>query len=139
MSKSNSRVKLLSVSEHDIDYSGDTLCNSNVINNVYSTVDRSILCGIDPDINYMNTSCNLMNSAYYNETTFNNTFKRNTNLSMFHLNIRSVPLHFSELLAYLNVLDIEFNIIALSETAIYSTHALYSIPNYNVEMKYREK
>ena len=138
MSKSNSRVKLSSVSEHDIDDSGDTLCNSNVVNNVYSTFDRSILCDIDPDINYLNT-CNLMNSEYYNETTFNNTFNRNTNLSMFHLNIRSVPLHFSELLAYLDVLDIDFNIIALSETAINSTHALYNIPNYNVEMNYREK
>ena len=83
MSKSNSRVKLSSVSEHDIDDSGDTLCNSNVVNNVYSTFDRSILCDIDPDIHYLNT-CNLMNSEYYNETTFNNTFHRNTNLSMFH-------------------------------------------------------
>ena len=29
--------------------------------------------------------------------------------------------------------------IALSETAINSTHAIYNIPNYNVEMNYREK
>ena len=55
---------------------------------------------------------------------------------MFYLNIRSVPLHFSELLAYFGVLEIEFNIIALSETVINSTHVTYNITNYNVEMNY---
>ena len=42
---------------------------------------------------------------------------------MFHLNIRSVPLHFSELSAYLDVLEIEFKMMAMSETATNSTHA----------------
>ena len=58
---------------------------------------------------------------------------------MFHLNIISVSLHFSELVAYLDVLEIEFKMIALSETAINSTHAIYNIPNYNVDMNYRER
>ena len=79
---------------------------------IYSAYDRSILGDIDPDIHYLSNSSNSMNSNYYNETTFNRTFSKNTNLSIFHLNIRSVPSHFSELLAYLNVLNIEFNIIA---------------------------
>ena len=70
---------------------------------ICSTYDRSILGDIDPDINYLS---NLVKSNYYNETSFNSTFNKNTNLSIFHMNIRSVPLHFSELLAYLNVLDI---------------------------------
>ena len=55
---------------------------------------------------------------------------------MFHLNIRSVHLHFAELLALLDVLEIEFKMIALSETAINSTHATYNIPNYYVVMNY---
>ena len=42
-------------------------------------------------------------------------------------------------LAYLDVLEIEFKLIALSETAINSTHAIYNIPNYNIEMNYRER
>ena len=57
--------------------------------------------------------------------------------SMFHLNIRSV--HFSELLVCLDVLEIAFKMIFLSETAINSTHATYNIPNYNIEMNYRER
>ena len=56
-----------------------------------------------------------------------------------HLNIRSVPLHFTELLCYLDNLDIEFKIIALSETALNNTHIIYSIPSYNCEMDYRAK
>ena len=50
------------------------LCNSNLLNNVYSTYDRSIVCAIDPDINYINSSGNLINSEYFKETTFNNIF-----------------------------------------------------------------
>ena len=78
------------------------ICNSNVLNNVYSTYDRSILSAIDPDINYLNSTGNLINSEYFI------TLKINTCFSLFHLilNIRSVPLHFSELLAFLDVLEI---------------------------------
>ena len=55
---------------------------------------------------------------------------------MFYINMRIVPLHFSELLAYLNVLEIKFKMIAFREPAINITHAIYNIPNYNVEIKY---
>ena len=67
---------------------------------------------------YQNCSDNLINSEYFNETTFNNTFKINTYLSMFHLklNIRSVSLQVLELLTYLDILEIEFKL--LSETAL---------------------
>ena len=69
----NTQGKLSSASKNDLEYSDNT-CNSNVLNNVYSTYDRSILFTIDPDINYLNNSGNLINSEYFNETTFNNTF-----------------------------------------------------------------
>ena len=69
----NTQGKLSSVSKIDLEDS-DITCNSNVLNNGYSTYDRSILCAIDPDINYLNSSGNLINSEYFNETTFNTTF-----------------------------------------------------------------
>ena len=96
----NTQGKLCSASKNDLEDS-DITCNSNVLNNVYSTYDRSILCAIDPDINYLNNSGNLINLQHFNEATFNNTLKINTCFSMFHLNIRCVPLRFSELLGYL--------------------------------------
>ena len=58
---------------------------------------------------------------------------------MFHLNIRSVSLYFSELLEYLDVLDIEFKLISLSEIVINSTHVIYNIPNYNIEMNWSKR
>ena len=55
-----------------------------------------------------------MTSEYYNEMPFNNTFSVNQNLSLLHLNIRSVPLHFTECLSYLGTLNVNFKIIALT-------------------------
>ena len=40
---------------------------------------------------------------------------------------------------YVDTLDIDFKIIAFSETAINSSHINYNIPNYNVEMNFRKK
>ena len=60
-------------------------------------------------------------------------------MSILHLDIRSVPLHFSEFLCYLDTLDLEFKIIALSETGINNHHAVYNIPHYNLEMDHRHK
>ena len=138
MSMYSTQGKLSSVSKYDLDSLEDIhiTCNSNVLNNVYSTYDKSILIDIDPVINYLHSSGNLINWEYFNETTFMNTLTINTCFSMFHLKIRSVPLNFSELLTYLDVLEIEFKMIALSKTTIKNTHVIYDIPNYNVEMKY---
>ena len=41
---------------------------------------------------------------------------KTTNLSLFHLNIRSIPDHFLEFTSFLNVLNVELKVIALSET-----------------------
>ena len=54
-----------------------------------------------------------------------------------HLNIRSIPLHFTELLCYLDSLNIEFKLIALSETALNDTHTDFKMPNYNCEIDVR--
>ena len=40
---------------------------------------------------------------------------------------------------YIKKLDLEFKIIALSETGIHKHHAVYNITHYNLEMDYRHK
>ena len=80
-----------------------------------------------------------MTSQYYNDYSFNNTFSDNQNISFLHLNIRSVPLSYTECLSYLHTLNVNFKIIALSKTAINSHHTIYRMPHYNIEMNYRVK
>ena len=82
---------------------------------------------------------NISKAEYYDETIFNQSFRKTSNFSLIHLNIRSVPLHFTEFMSYLDTLDIDFKIIAFSETAINSSHINYNIPNYNVEINFRNK
>ena len=104
----------------------------------YDNYDRSVLCDIDPDFNCLNSMFKV-DSDYYTEESFNEKFSNNQRFSLIHLNIRSIPSHFTEFLCYLDVLEIEFKIIALSETALNVTHTHYKIPNYNCEMDYRPK
>ena len=102
------------------------------------TFDRSALGDIDPDRNFLNefTSCS---NTYYDETEFNNKFRNSGNLSLLHLNIRSVRSHFTEFLCYLDTLDIDFKIIGLSETSINETDINYNIPKYNYELNCRQR
>ena len=88
----------------------------------YDNYDRSILCDIDPDLNYLDSACKV-NAEYYTHY-----------FSLMHLNIRSIPLHFTELLCYLDSLNIEFKLIALSETAPNDTPIDFKMPNYNCEI-----
>ena len=85
---------------------------------------------MDPDLNYYDHN-NSIKSEYYTEKLFNNTFSDNNDLSILHLSIRRVHLHFLECLCYLDTLDLEFKIIALSETGINNHHAVYNITHYN--------
>ena len=111
-------------------------CNSSSAH--YDRPDHSILSDIDPDFNYPNSIKESINSNYYNETTFKNRYKSNSNFSLLHLNIRSVVSHFTEFLCYLDTLNFVFKVIALSETAINATSINYNIPNYSCEMNIRE-
>ena len=104
----------------------------------YDNYDRSSLCDIDPDLNYLDSACKV-NAEYYTEQSFNDNFANNCNFSLMHLNIRSIPLHFTELLCYLDILNIEFKLIALSETALNDTHTDFKMPNYNCEIDVRPK
>ena len=81
---------------------------------------------------FLNNLNHTMTSGYYYEISFNNTFSDNQCLSLLHLNIRSIPLHFTEFVSYLDTLNVHFKIIALSETAINSQYAIYIMPNYSI-------
>ena len=115
------------------------LCNGDSIHKAnYTEHDGSILCDIKQDLNYYYHN-NSIKSEYYTEKQFNNTISDNNKLSILHLNIRRVPLHFSEFLCYLDTLDLEFKIISLSKTGINNHHAVYNITDYNLKMDHRHK
>ena len=75
--------------------------------------------------------------AIFDDQHFRDKFKSNKNLSMFHLNIRSIPEHVIQLTSYIDSLDIVFKIIAISETWLKLDHADYIILNYNAEKDIR--
>ena len=58
---------------------------------------------------------------------------------MCHFNIRSLPEHFIEFTAYIELLNTDFKIIALSETWLKPHHIDYIIPKYNIENELRIK
>ena len=49
-----------------------------------------------------------INTQYYDDQQFRDKFKSNKSLSMFHLNIRSIPKHLIELTSYIHGLNITF-------------------------------
>ena len=117
------------------DNDSDVHNHANYMHANFNEYDHSILSDIDPDIHHNNCG----NSKYYNEYSFNNVFKKSNELSIFHLNIRSIPANFSKLRAQLDTLHINFKIIALSETAINNHDTAFNIPGYNVEQDFRPK
>ena len=58
---------------------------------------------------------------------------------MCHLNIRSLPEDFIEFIAYIELLNIDFKIIALSETWLKPHHIDYIIPKFNIENELKIK
>ena len=75
---------------------------------------------IDPDYQYYTNfhhSGNI-NCDYYFEDKFRCKLQKiqESQLSLFHLNIKSISKHYDELELYLNSLDFKFSFIGLSET-----------------------
>ena len=56
-----------------------------------------------------------INCKYYNEHDFNSISHPNPKLSIFHMNVRSLNSNRIDLLSYLENLNTQFDIIALSE------------------------
>ena len=80
------------------------------------------LAEMDPDMQFYLESNYIKNTKrdYYIEDTFIETISNMEEdkraLSMFHMNIKSLPKHFDELQQYLNVLKYDLSVIGISET-----------------------
>ena len=108
------------------------------------------LTEVDPDIQFFQDThyTKNINCDYYIEDTFKKLTNKqckhqdenqNTCLSLFHLNIKSLPKHSDELEMYLNSLDFQFSFIGLTETWLDSNKCdLYGLPGYVSEDKYRQ-
>ena len=93
---------------------------------------------IDPDSCYYNElSFSIQkNSNYYHEDSFNHsllkTFQNSDLCSVIHLNIRSIPANLSKLIQYMSNLNVNFEIIGLSETWLTETKKdIYNLDGYN--------
>ena len=117
----------------------NNLMNLSIDNtyNVNEKYDHSILSQIDPDMNYPQLNDPFSTSTYYDEKSFNFSFSNNNNLSLFHMNIRSIPKHFSDLKAYLANLKHSFSVIGISETWLQDEVPSYPLVNYGLELDYR--
>ena len=70
---------------------------------------------------------------------FQTKFGKNQQFSMFHINIRSIPDHFTELTSLLNNLETEIQVIAISETCLKPSHINFNVQSYNMELELRPK
>ena len=82
-----------------------------------------ILQNIDADINHFNNAFpdvfnNDNSNQYFTVETFNNQFNHlnKTDLSILHLNIRSLAANGEDFISYIETLTVKFDIICLSET-----------------------
>ena len=105
-------------------------------NNCFTSSDQSVLNKIDPDIHYLTVNNCPIDTPYYSEQLFRDKLGKNIHLSMLHFNIRSVPDHILGLISFLDNLDIELKLIALSETWIKPYHIDYNTTHYSLEQDY---
>ena len=135
------------VHEHlyQLDARIDELNNNNFLLNELTEIDdidlNDPLTENDPDIHFYQTD-NILSkpSNYYNIDNFCDKFKyilddnSGLYLSLFHLNIRSIPQNLNKLTTYLCMLPIEFSIIGISETWLTANNeSCYAISGYNSE------
>ena len=98
---------------------------------------------IDPDYQYYTNfhhSGNL-NCDYYFEDKFRCKLDKiqDSQLSLFHLNIKSISKHYDELGLYLNSLDFKFSFIGLSETWLDDNkEEFYDLKGYSSVNRYRK-
>lgn len=103
--------------------SSDTsnVSNSSLLNLKY-TVDNT---QIPPTDSVSDNTSPIISSKYFEVSELRKVFTNSTKLSLFHLNISSLPLHFDDLNNLLNSLDHRFDFIGITETRISTPH----IPN----------
>ena len=130
----------VSADDHDADLVRiNNLTKLSTVNiyNVNEKYDHSILSQIDPDMNYPQLNDSLTTGNYYDENSFNCSLSNNNNLSLFHMNIRSIPKDFSDIKAYLANLNHSFSIIGISETWLQDEFPSYALVNYGLKLDYR--
>ena len=100
--------------------------------------DHIPLVDIDPDFQFYNDINHAIyntNNDYFDEISFNKTvskeFNNKNTFALFHLNLRSIPANLSAMLCYLANLNLNFDIIGISENWLTENNKdLYSIQNY---------
>ena len=103
------------------------------------------LSEIDPDLQYYSEINYIqnMNCDYHIDDSFQNNISNNTNcsnkMSLFHINIKSLPKHFDDLNLYLNSLDYTFSFDGLTETWLDECkHDLFDLRGYNCVNRFRK-
>ena len=107
--------------------------NIVIHSNCFNGPDPSTLGNADPDIHYCSANNVLKTHPIIMTKLFDLNLEKIRQFSMFHLNIRSIPDHFTELTSLLNNLETEIKVIALSETWLKPSHNNFNILNYNME------
>ena len=101
---------------------------------------------IDPDLNYYNELhfLNGVNCSYMNEDSLKKMYDSHTlkthksYLSLFHMNIRSIPRNINAMSDYIDCLNIDFHVIGIRETWLKEDNCgLYDIPRYHCKEKPR--
>ena len=97
---------------------------------------------IDHDNNYLLKQIPNDKCQYYIEESFNNLMHKeniSNELSLLHLNVRSIKNKYDELCDYLKSLKIDFSIIGLTETWLTDNYAnIFDIPGYKFIMANRK-
>ena len=78
-------------------------------------IDHSTLGNIDPDTNFL-SNINTSICKYYTELEFNQQFPQVYKLSMFNLNVRSLPKNIDKVKHFLEGLHYNFSILSFTET-----------------------
>ena len=97
---------------NDLDIAYNIESNKNISDNIntdcFNHYGQANLCEIDPGINYTGEENAMKCNQYYDQNNFNMNYTNNNKLSLFQLNIRSLPDHFREMVTYLECLNTKF-------------------------------
>ena len=99
---------------------------------VHITEDNSFFYNgnIDPDYNCLNSYT--ANSSYYTLQQFNDNVHKSKDLSIIHINCRSLNANFTDLKVLLRTLDFSFDVIGLTETWLNESNAdVFQLEGYD--------
>jgi hypothetical protein len=105
-------------------------------NDPLSDVNPDLNLNNDPMLN-LNTACN---SQYYGDSDFSNMIANSmSDLKLLHLNIRSLPINNDALTIHFSTLNLQFHVIALTETWLTpeTCDLSFLLPDYEHVKQYR--